>query len=231
MALIKDLMEILLKMGFLMAPHQRSRGNFIKMGFSHGPPSGHQIFCPVIACANVVHDMQRDGNRSTDFIHCFLQENGTFADLHSKTALTMLRQSLHMVDSESLNINADNCGLHSLWPSAVMAMYFNGIPVYTIMLLRRWWSDAFLHYIRKHVTEFSRRVSRKMIQHPAYYHISHAQHDDPHMHNRLSTAANSGMGNHGNDASGVPLKFGNNVDDPRQTDMTAIQTWQGVTAS
>jgi hypothetical protein len=113
----------------------------------------------------------------------------------------MLRQSLRTVDSEALNIKADECGLHSLRSSAAMAMYLNGIPVYTIMLLGRWSSDAFLRYIRKQVSEFSRGVARKMIQRPVYYHVSHAQHDDPRTHNRLSSAANSGMGNRGNDAS------------------------------
>jgi hypothetical protein len=65
-----------------------------------------------------------------------------------------------------------------------MAMYLNGIPVYTIMLLGRWSSDAFLRYILKQVSEFSRGVARKMIQRPVYYHVSHAQHDDPRTHNR-----------------------------------------------
>jgi hypothetical protein len=103
--------------------------------------------------------MQRDGNKQTDCVYRFLQDkNGTFADLlHSKTALMMLRQALRTVDSASLNIKAEDCRLHSLWSSAVMAMYLNGIPVYyTIMLLGRWSSDAFLRYIlRKQVTEFS----------------------------------------------------------------------------
>jgi hypothetical protein len=107
--------------------------------------------------------MQRDGNKPTDCVYRFLLENGTFADLHSKTALMMLRQSLRKINSESLNIKAENCGLHSLRSSAAMAMYLNGIPVYTIMLLGRWSSDAFLRYIRKQVSEFSRGVSRKMI--------------------------------------------------------------------
>jgi hypothetical protein len=97
--------------------------------------SGNRIFCPVLACAAIIRDMQRDGNKATDCVYRFLQENGTFADLHSKTALMMLRQSLRTIDSESLNIKAEECGLHSLRSSAAMAMYLNGIPVYTIMLL------------------------------------------------------------------------------------------------
>jgi len=44
-----------------------------------------------------------------------------------------------------------------------MAMYLAGVPVFTIMLLGRWSSNAFLRYIRKQVKEFSRGISAKMI--------------------------------------------------------------------
>jgi hypothetical protein len=81
-----------------------------------------------------------------------------------------------------------------------MAMYLNGIPVYTIMLLGRWSSDAFLLYIRKQVTEFSKGVARKTIQRPVYFHISHADREDPRCHNRQAASANMGMGNRGNNA-------------------------------
>jgi hypothetical protein len=40
MAPIEDLVEISLKWGFLMAPHQGSRGNFVEMGFLEGPLQG-----------------------------------------------------------------------------------------------------------------------------------------------------------------------------------------------
>jgi hypothetical protein len=144
--------------------------------------------------------MLRDGNKATDSVYKFRQDNGTFTDLNSRTALVLLRNFLREADSESLNIKAEDCGLHSLRSSAAMAMYLNGIPVYTIMLLGRWSSDAFLRYIRKQVTEFSRGVARRMIQRPVYYHVSHAEHEDPRTRNPQSSAANSGMGRGGNDA-------------------------------
>jgi hypothetical protein len=145
--------------------------------------------------------MLMDKTRPTDPVFRFRQENGTLTDLHSRSALTMLRQSLRELNSESLNIKADECGLHSLRSSAAMAMYLNGIPVYTIMLLGRWSSDAFLRYIRKQVTEFSKGVARKMIQRPVYFHVSHAAREDPRTHNRQSSTATSGMGHLGNDAT------------------------------
>jgi hypothetical protein len=163
--------------------------------------SGDRFYCPVAACAKIVQEMLDDQTKPTDPVFRFRQDNGTLTDVHSRSALAMLRQALRELDSESLNIKAEECGLHSLRSSAAMAMYLNGIPVYTIMLLGRWSSDAFLRYIRKQVTEFSKGVARKMIQRPVYFHISHAEREDPRTHNRQSSAATSGMGHHGNDAA------------------------------
>jgi hypothetical protein len=47
-----------------------------------------------------------------------------------------------------------------------MAIYTSSVPVVTIMLLGRWFSDAFLRYIRPQVQQFSRGVVSKMIQRP-----------------------------------------------------------------
>ncbi len=45
-----------------------------------------------------------------------------------------------------------------------MAMYLGKCPVYTVMLIGRWSSDAFLRYIQKQVMEFSHNVSKKMLK-------------------------------------------------------------------
>jgi hypothetical protein len=44
-----------------------------------------------------------------------------------------------------------------------MAMYLASVPVYTIMLIGRWSSDAFLCYIRKQVKLFSKHVAKQML--------------------------------------------------------------------
>jgi len=75
-------------------------------------------------------------------------------------------------------------------------MYLNGILVYTIMLLGRWSSDAFLRYIRKQVTEFSNGVSRKMIQNPRFHHVPDPDQNNPlTCHSPISFTVNMGMGN------------------------------------
>jgi hypothetical protein len=44
-----------------------------------------------------------------------------------------------------------------------MEMYLAGVPLYTIMLISRWSSDAFLRYIRRQVERFSKDVAQKML--------------------------------------------------------------------
>jgi len=60
-----------------------------------------------------------------------------------------------------------------------MAMYLGECPVYTIMLIGRWSSDAFLGYIRKQVMEFSHNVSKRMLKFQNYRHIPNFEHQIP----------------------------------------------------
>eukprot|EP00957_Ditylum_brightwellii_P170636 12988958-Ditylum_brightwellii.AAC.1 len=52
-----------------------------------------------------------------------------------------------------------------------MAMYLANVPVFTIMLIGRWSSDAFLVYIRKQVQDFTKGISSRMLLSPDYFTI------------------------------------------------------------
>jgi hypothetical protein len=162
--------------------------------------TGHPINCPVAACAALVRQMLQDGNKPDDYIYKFKESSGKFDVLRSSIALEMLRDFIATIDP-NLNIKPHEIGLHSLRSSSAMAMYLNRIPVYTIMLLGRWSSDAFLRYIRKQVQEFSNDVSRRMTRNGTYHHVPEPDHHDPRNHNRQSTTANIGMGSSGRDAT------------------------------
>jgi hypothetical protein len=73
---------------------------------------------------------------------------------------------------DELGFSPNQLGLHSARSGAAMAMYLAGVPVFTIMLLDRWSSDAFLHYIRKQVQEFSKGISQKMISNERFFTLS-----------------------------------------------------------
>jgi len=155
------------------------------------------ILCPVRVGAAIIRRLQAMGASDDTFIYTFVRDaDGKRCELTSKAALDFLRSFVKSIDYKSLGLDPKDIGLHSLRASAAMAMYLNGIPVYTIMLLGRWSSDAFLRYIRKQVTEFSNGVSRKMIQNPRFHHVPDPDRNDPRTrHNSLSFTANMGMGN------------------------------------
>jgi len=92
--------------------------------------------------------------------------------------LKQLRRATTAIGHESLGFHACNIGLHSARSGAAMAMYLAGVPVYTIMLLGRWSSDAFLRYIRKQVKEFSKGVSSKMLINEDFFTIPKSPRDD-----------------------------------------------------
>jgi hypothetical protein len=65
------------------------------------------------------------------------------------------------IGKDTLGFLPADISLHSARSGTAMAMYLLGTPAYTIMLLGRWTSNAFLKYIRKQIKEFSKGVSKK----------------------------------------------------------------------
>jgi hypothetical protein len=165
--------------------------------------SGDPEFCPVHSAAAIVKRLLDLG--ITDYetvISTYSDRKGRFSKISNTMGLLYLRAFIATVP-EVYGLKPEDIGLHSIRSSAAMAMYINQIPVYTIMLLGRWSSNAFLLYIRKTVVEFSNDVSRKMIQNPTYHHVIAPSSEDPRTHNPLAASANSGMG-----ANGATSKWG-----------------------
>ena len=63
-----------------------------------------------------------------------------------------------VIGKDVLNIKTSK-----IWSGGAIAMFLGGCPVFMIMLIGRWSSDAFMRYIRKQIKEFSQDVSQKMI--------------------------------------------------------------------
>lgn len=106
-----------------------------------------------------------------------------------------LRAAATVLGPDRLGYSADDIGTHSLRSGAAMAMYLNDVPVYTIMLVGRWSSDAFLKYIRRQVQQFSAGVSSRMIQTPHFFTVpdtSNIMHDPRTPNNRHSLASHNG---------------------------------------
>jgi len=106
--------------------------------------AGDSTYCPVVVGAAVVRRLEAMGASESDFIYKFKVNDGRIRDFDSTTALRMLRGFISSVDFKGLGLDPKRIGLHSLCSLAAIAMYLNGVPVYTIMLLGCWSSDAFL---------------------------------------------------------------------------------------
>jgi hypothetical protein len=72
---------------------------------------------------------------------------------------------------ENLGVEKGDFGTHSIRSGGAMAMYLDEVPIYSIMMIGRWSSDAFLRYIRKQVEQFSHNISKRMNKHMHYRHI------------------------------------------------------------
>lgn len=105
----------------------------------------------------------------------------------------MLQHIRHTVNNMSvLGFKGDEVGIHSICSSLAMALYLSKRSVSTIMLLRRWSSDAFLLYIRRQIQEFSKGVSADMVKNEEFYTIPNLREEsdllDPRTRNPQSFA-------------------------------------------
>ena len=82
-----------------------------------------------------------------------------------------LQGALACVGEEKLGIKQKDIGTHLIRSTAAMTMYLGECPVYVIMMIRRWSSDAFLRYIRKEVEQFSHNVSSQMLRFELHHHV------------------------------------------------------------
>jgi hypothetical protein len=137
----------------------------------HHKASGDMIMCPVRSAAELVRRIRgypgTDGNTPISAI--LVGSNVT--QIKSKQMVGYLRDAVQTIGEDALNIKAEEVGTHSIRSGAAMAMFLGGLPVYLIMLMGRWSSDAFLRYIRKQIEQFSHDVSSKMIENMCYRYI------------------------------------------------------------
>jgi hypothetical protein len=89
--------------------------------------------------------------------------HGRLDKIASTQVLLALHAASKAVGSAHLGFEPSEMGKHSLRSGAAMEMYLPGVRGYTIMIIGRWLSDAFLHYIRKQVEQFSWHIAKQML--------------------------------------------------------------------
>ena len=121
--------------------------------------SGDPTFCPVCSWLGIVCRLwsypQTTAHTPVNVVHQQSPQGGTLLHITSTQMVQKLRCAAHRLGKDCLGYASTAVGTHSLRSGAAMAMYLSNTPVFTIMLIGRWKSTAFLHYIRRQVQEFS----------------------------------------------------------------------------
>lgn len=158
-----------------------------------------KLLCPVIAWTKVVQRIMKcPGTNLDTHVNTFFS-GGKIREISSNDLLKALRAAATVLTEARLGFKPDEIGTHSIRSGAAMAMYLDEVPVYTVMLIGRWSSDAFLKYIRKQVEQFSHNVSRRMIKNQHFTHVPNfvpqTSRHNPHQRNHRDnwqTRANMG---------------------------------------
>eukprot|EP00956_Cyclotella_meneghiniana_P025476 scaffold53298_cov92-Cyclotella_meneghiniana.AAC.1 len=111
--------------------------------------SGDAILCPKYAWASLVKRIRSYPGTNDDTPVSTVLVNGRLTHVTSKILIDALEGAIEAVGNDRIGIQKGEIGTHSIRSGAAMAMYLGEVPVYTIMMLGRWSSDAFLRYIRK----------------------------------------------------------------------------------
>ena len=161
--------------------------------------AAHPLLCPVKCWARVTKRALKTPKAGPDTpVNVFMSNNKRHM-VSSTDAMKSIRAAAIRYGENKLGFKHTEIGTHSLRSGAAMAMYLDEVPVYTIMLIGRWSSDAFLLYIRRQVEQFSHNVSSRMIQNMDFTHVPnfdpHTENHDPRTRNhRNNTQTRYNMG-------------------------------------
>jgi hypothetical protein len=134
--------------------------------------SGDKDMCPVFATATLVALIHSYPIAKKDLPNTSINTvmvAGQLFTIPSDLVLTTIRRIVTSLGVDDLGFGPDDVGTHSNRSGGAMAMFLAGTPIYSIMLIGRWSSDAFMRYIRKQVLEASHGISAKMLTYEDFF--------------------------------------------------------------
>jgi hypothetical protein len=142
----------------------------------------------------------------------YLEIGGKGYTIPSSLILLKIRQAVTSLGHGALGFSADEVGTHSNRSGGAMGMFLSGTPVYTIMLMGRWSSDAFMRYIRKQVLSLSHGIAAKMLTYEQFYTVPDFVHtaadgDTRHQSNTNLATTTNFNGTHANLRRGLHPTF------------------------
>ncbi len=137
------------------------------------------LLCRVRAAAAIVQRIKNYPSCSINSPISTILNGGIIEHATSQHVINALRDTASAIGEVKLGIKKEDIGTHSMRSGVAMAMYLGECPVFMIMLISCWSSDAFLCYIRKQEMEFSQNVAKRMLSCQNFRHV-------PNVHMRVS---------------------------------------------
>uniref|UniRef100_A0A7S4I2V7 Uncharacterized protein n=1 Tax=Odontella aurita TaxID=265563 RepID=A0A7S4I2V7_9STRA len=124
-------------------------------------------------------------------------ERGVVRFIISKEIKDIIKEDVRAIGKAVLGFGKKYVSTHSNHSAAAMTMYLATVPVFTIMLIGRWYSDAFLLYVHRQVQEFTTGISSRMVLNDSYFTIPDKDANienprTPGAHNNFAAAAQNG---------------------------------------
>eukprot|EP00984_Skeletonema_dohrnii_P016767 scaffold7500_cov75-Skeletonema_dohrnii-CCMP3373.AAC.3 len=129
------------------------------------------LLCPVRQWAAVVRRIRSYPGSNDDTRVSAIWRFVRMEHITSKEMISALEDAVAAIGYDKLGIQKGDIGTHSIRSGAAMAMFLGECPVYVIMMIGRWSSDAFLRYIRRQVEQFSQNVSSRMLRFQFHRHV------------------------------------------------------------
>ena len=166
--------------------------NKVKWDKSTMESTADPLLNPTRALASIVDELWKDPRTTEDTPICTFYEDGTAKFVTANDMLRFMRRTADAIGQDKLGFSSTEIGTHSVRSGAAMAMFLDNTPIFLIMLVGRWSSDAFLKYIRKQVLETAKGISSRMLKND-FFHVLPSPSstiDDPRTRNRESFATN-----------------------------------------
>jgi hypothetical protein len=180
-----------------------------------GDSLGSGEMCPVRAAAEIVtriHSYNIPKDQVKDTPINFIKFDSISYTIPSSLILIKIRSAVRQLGSKKLGFHPEEIGTHSNRSGGAMGMFLAGTPVYTIMLMGRWSSDAFMRYLRKQVLSLSHGIAKKMLTFEEFYTVPDFVHTtadgDPRIRSNANLATTQSFnGSHANMQRGLHPAF------------------------
>mmetsp|Transcript_1015 Transcript_1015/g.1672 ORF Transcript_1015/g.1672 Transcript_1015/m.1672 type:complete len:350 (+) Transcript_1015:685-1734(+) len=129
------------------------------------------ILCPCILWASVIRRLRSYPKYKPTWPVFMFYDGTRFSHLTSKEYSIDIKAAVDAIGPSILGFTSADVGTHSNRSGGAMMMYLAKKHPYTIMMIGRWSSIAFLRYIEKQVLDFSKGVSKDMIKNNMFFNV------------------------------------------------------------